>query len=55
MGASDQSGVRSPTGVRGRSTPRRPRRAVVRSLTVSGNGFYRAVGGASIGTSLNGT
>ena len=37
------------------STPRRPRRAVVRRLTVSGKGFYRAVGGASIGTSLNGT
>ena len=32
-----------------------PRRSVVRSLTVSGKGFYRAVGGASIGTSLNGT
>ena len=27
----------------------------MRSLTVSGNGFYRAIGGASIGTSLNGT
>ena len=37
------------------STRRRPRKSIVRSLTLSGRGFYRALGGASIGTSQNGT
>jgi Thrombospondin type 3 repeat len=38
-----------------RSTRKRPLRAIVRSLTISGKGFYRALGGASVATSQNGT
>ena len=38
-----------------RSTRKRPLRAIVRSLTVSGKGLYRALGGASVATSKNGT
>jgi hypothetical protein len=37
------------------STRRRPLKRVVRRLSLSGKGFFRAVGGASIGTSRDAT
>lgn len=37
------------------STRRRPLKGIVRSLTMSGKGFFRAVGGASVGTARDAT
>ena len=37
------------------SRRRRPLKRVVRSLTLSGKGFFRAVGGASVGTARDAT
>ena len=37
------------------STRRRPLKGIVRRLTMSGKGFFRSVGGASVGTARNAT
>ena len=47
------SGVGAERACRG--STRRRRKAIVRSLMIGGRGFFRALGGASVGTSRNGT